>query len=60
MLNVVELVMSDGEEGVEEEAGRWSGDILVKKRRGRGENVLTREERVLNSGGGSFEVGLVG
>jgi len=36
VLKVVELVTSDGEEGVEEEAGRWGGDVVVEERRRRG------------------------
>jgi len=60
VLNVVELVASDGEEGFEEEAGRWGGDIVVEERRSRGENVLTGVERVLDGGGGGVKVGLVG
>jgi len=40
MLKVVELVASDGEEGVEEEAGRWGGDIVVEEGRRRGRNLL--------------------
>jgi len=33
VLKFVELVVSDGEEGVEEETGRWGGDVLVEERR---------------------------
>jgi len=60
MLNVVELVVSVGEEGFEEEASRWGRDVMIEERRGRGENVLTWEECLLNGGGGGVEVGLVG
>ena len=60
MLNGVELVASDSEKGVEKEAGRWGGDVVVEERRGQGENVLTWLERVLYGGGGGLDVGLVG
>jgi len=60
VLNFVELATSDGEEGFEEEAGRWSGDVVVEEWRCRGENILTREERVLDGGSGGIDVGLVG
>jgi len=59
VLKVVELVASDGEEGVEKEACRRGRDVVVEERRSRGENVLAREERVLNGGSGGFDVGLV-
>src|SRR6266705_1610716 len=36
VLKVVELVASDGEEGVEEEAGRWGRDVVVEEGRRRG------------------------
>ena len=60
VLKVVELIMSDGEEGVEEDTGRWGGDVVVKERRRRRENVLTGVERGLDGSGGGVEVGLVG
>jgi len=60
MLNVVELGASDSKKGVEEEAGRWGGDVVVEKRRGQRENTLIGEERVLYGGSGCFDVGLVG
>ena len=60
VLKVVELGVSDGEEGFEKEAGRWGRDIVVEERRGRGENVLTGEERMLDGSSGGIEVGLVG
>jgi len=60
VLKVVELVASDGEEGVEEDTSRWGGDVVVEERRRRGECVLTGVEHVLDGGGGGVEVGLVG
>ena len=35
VLKCVELVTSDGEEGVEEETSRWGRDVLVEERRRR-------------------------
>ena len=32
VLNFVELITSDSEEGFEEEAGRWGGDVMVEER----------------------------
>jgi len=71
VLNVVELVASDSEKGIKEEAGWWGRDVVVEERRSWGENVLTWEEHVLigsgrvvecalNGGSGGVEVGLVG
>jgi len=60
MLKVVELIVSDSEKGVKEEACRWGRDIVVEERRGRRENVLTGEEHLLDSGSGGIEVGLIG
>jgi len=60
VLNVMELVASDSEEGFEEEAGRWGRDVMIEERRGWGENILTGEECLLDSSGGGVEVGLVG
>ena len=37
VLKFVKLVASDGEEGVEEETGGWGRDVLVEKRRRRGD-----------------------
>jgi len=37
VLKLMELIASDGEEGVEEETGRWGGDILVEEGRRRGD-----------------------
>ena len=54
MLNVVELITSNSEEGIEEEACRWGRDIVVEERRGQGENVLSWEEHVLDGGGESL------
>jgi len=59
MLNFVELVASDGEEGGEEEACWWRRDVVVEKRRGRGENILVGAECVLDGSGGGIKVGLV-
>jgi len=36
VLKFMELVTSDSEERVEEEAGRWGRDVLVEERRRRG------------------------
>jgi len=55
----MELGASDSEEGFEEEASGWSGDVVVEERRCWGENVLTREECVLDGGSGGIDVGLV-
>src|SRR6266581_818173 len=60
MLKVMELVTSDGEEGVEEDTGRWGRNIVVEERRRRREYVLTRVEHVLDGGGGGINIGLVG
>jgi len=35
VLKFVELVASDGKEGVEEEVGRWRWDVVVEERRRR-------------------------
>ena len=40
MLKLVELVASDGEEGVKEELGRWGRDVVVEERRRRGRHLL--------------------
>src|SRR6266581_945081 len=56
----MELVMSNSEEGVEEEARRWGRDVVVEERRGWRENFLTSEERLLDGGSGGVDVGLVG
>jgi len=60
VLKVVELITSDGEEGVEEETGGWGGDVLVEERRWRREYVFDGLEGVLDGEGGGVEVGLVG
>ena len=60
MLNSMELVMSNSEEGVEEEARRWGRDVVVEERRGWRENFLTSEECLLDGGSGGVKVGLVG
>src|SRR6266704_410777 len=57
MLKIVELVTSDGEEGAEEEAGRWGGDVVVEEGRRRGQYLL---EVSVDGGGGCVDVGLVG
>jgi len=59
MLKVMELVTSDSEEGIEEEACQWGRNVVVEERRCQGENVLTWEECVLDGGGGGIDVGLV-
>jgi len=53
----VELVTSDGEEGVEEETSRWGRDVVVKERRRRRRYLL---EVSVDSGCGGVDVGLVG
>jgi len=60
MLKVMELVTSDGEEGIEEDTSWWGRDVVVEERRRRREYVLTGMERVLDGGGRGVEVGLVG
>jgi len=60
VLKVVELVASDGEEGVEEETGRWGGDVLVEERRRRREYVFDGLEGMLDGMGRGIKVGLVG
>jgi len=57
VLKVVELVMSDGEEGAKEEAGGWGGDVVVEEGRRRGRYLL---EVSVDGGGGGVDVGLVG
>src|SRR6266581_8827008 len=57
VLKVVELVTSDGEEGAEEEAGGWGGDVVVEEGRRRGRYLL---EVSVDGGGGCVDVGLVG
>jgi len=59
VLKVVELVVSDGKEGVKEETCRWSRDVMVEKWRSQGENILTRVECVLNGLVGGINIGLV-
>jgi len=59
VLKVVEFAARDDEEGVEEEACWWSRDVVVEEWGSRGENVLTRLERVLNGLGGGVDVSLV-
>jgi len=60
VLKVVELVTSDGEEGVEEDTGRWGGDIVVEERRRRRECVLDRTEGVLDGKVRVVDIDLVG
>jgi len=57
VLKLVELVTSDGEEGVEEETGRWGRDILIEERRRRGRHLL---DVSVDGSGGGVDVGLVG
>ena len=60
MLKFLKLVTSDSEKGVEEDTGRWGGNIMVEERRRRRECVLTWVERVMDGSGRGVEVGLVG
>ena len=57
MLKLMELVASDGEEGVEEETGGWGRDVVVEERRRQGRYLL---EVSVNGGGRGVDVGLVG
>ena len=57
VLKVVELVTSDGEEGVVEEIGRWGQDVVVEEGRGRRRYLL---EVSIDGGSGGVDVGLVG
>jgi len=57
VLNFVELVASDGEEGVEEETGGWGWDVVVEERRRRGRYLLVLS---VDGGVGGVDVGLVG
>src|SRR6266581_7834824 len=57
VLKIVELVASDGEEGVEEEASRRGRDVVVEEGRRWGRYLL---EVSVNGGGGGVDVGLVG
>jgi len=57
VLKCVELVASDGEEGVEEETGGWGRDILVEERRRWGRYLL---EKSIDGGGRGVDIGLVG
>jgi len=59
VLKVVEFAARDDEEGVKEEACRRSGDVVVEEWGSRGENILTRLERVLDGLGRGVDVGLV-
>ena len=59
MLKVIELIASDSEEGIEEEACRWGRLVVVEERRCQGENVLTGEEHVLDGGSGGMDIGLI-
>jgi len=60
VLEVVELTMSDGEEGVKKDTGRWGRDVVIEKRRRRREYVLIRMEGVLDGGSRGIDVGLIG
>jgi len=57
VLKFMELVASNGEEGVEEETGGWGWDVVVEERRRRGRYLL---EVSVDSGGRGVDVGLVG
>ena len=59
VLKFMELVTSDGEEGVEEETGGWGWDVVVEEGRRWGRYLVKREE-VVDEGGGGVNVGLVG
>ena len=59
MLKVMELIASDSEEGIEEKACRWGGLVVVEERRCWGENVLAREECVLDGSSRGIDIGLV-
>jgi len=57
VLKLVELVASDGEEGVEEETGGWGWDVMVEERRRQGRYLL---EVSIDGGGRGVDIGLVG
>jgi len=57
VLKVVELVTSNGEEGVVEEICRWGRDIVVEERRRRGQYLLKVS---VDGSVGGVDVGLVG
>jgi len=59
VLKFVELVTSDGDKGVEEEASRWGGYVLVEERRRRREYILFWEKCVLDCEGRVIDVDLV-
>jgi len=57
VLKVVELVASDGEEGVKEEAGRRGRDVMVEEGRRQGRYLLKVS---VDGGVGGVDIGLVG
>ena len=57
VLKLVELVMSNGEEGLVKEVGRWGRDVLVEEGRGQRRYLL---EVSVDGGSGGVDVGLVG
>jgi len=57
VLKIMELIASDGEEGVENETGWWGGDILVEEGRRWRRYLL---EVSVDGRGGGVDVGLVG
>jgi len=57
VLKCVELVASNGEEGVEKETGGWGWDVVVEERRRWGRYLL---EVSVDGSGGCVDVGLVG
>jgi len=59
LLKLLKLIASDGEEGVEEDTGRWGRDVMVEERRRRRECVLDRMEGMLDGEGRVVEVDLV-
>jgi len=60
VLKFVELVVSDSEEGVVEDTGRWGRDVVVEERRRRREYILTGVECMLDGEGGIADVDLIG
>jgi len=57
VLKLVELVASDGKEGVEDEFGRWGRDVVVEDWGRRGRHLL---DVSVDGSGGGVDVGLVG
>jgi len=57
VLKFVELVASDGEEGVEEEIGGWGWNVVVEERQRQGRDLLKMS---VDGGVGGVDIGLVG